>query len=196
MKIQIQKACIIVFALFFFWSCRKSHDNRFDDVIQVKLSTEGLEYVQLTAGKYFIYKDSASTELDSVIVTKSILENRYTPGFNGGLFASSPAFFSEVFSLTLTKIDGAIERIWFKEESSFPSYSYSSMDNQPVIMHDLYTTSFCYPVSSCGISTAIESFTVEGKVYDSVIRTTGDNGAEVSSLDYVSVTSYWAKGVG
>ena len=176
-----------------FWNCKKrSHDTRSDDFIQIKLSTEGLAYVQLGLGKYFIYKDSASAQLDSVIVTKSILKNLYTPGFNGGVFASSPPFYSEVFSLTLTKIDGGIQTIWFEAETDSPSiYAYSSMDNQPISMFYMSFLSFAYALSS-----ALTNLTVEGKVYNSVIQTIGDNGAELSSPDYISVVTYWAKGVG
>src|SRR5690242_494363 len=84
--------------------CKKSSDNK-SETIQLKLDAEGLQYIQVDAGKYFIYKDSASGILDSVVVTQSQLENTYTPGYSGGLFNSYPAFNTEVFYLTLTKKD-------------------------------------------------------------------------------------------
>lgn len=195
---HIQRTCIVVFTLFsfLFSTCKKtSRDNR---SIQIKLSTEGLAYVQLSPEKYFIYKDSASGKLDSTVVTKSLLENRYTPGFNGGLFASYPPFYSEVFSLTLTKIDGGIQTIWFKAKNRAadccPSISH---DNEPIKMYDTSNIlAFYYPDCSCDLVQLFPSLTVEGKAYNNVIQAIDTRYPDPDSFDYIQVLTYWAKGVG
>ncbi len=198
MKINIQTICIVVFT-FFFWNCKKrSHDTRSDDVIQIKLSTEGLEYVQLTPGKYFIYKDSANGKLDSVVVTKSSVENIFTPA-GTWTFGTYAAYNAEALSLTLTKFDAGIQTIWgidFRGLTALCCPSIS-MDNHPVEIHDTSgVLSFSYPVCNCYASTAIQGLTVEGKLYNNVIQTIGDNGADPSNPDYRRAVTYWAKGVG
>jgi hypothetical protein len=56
MKTHIQRTYMVVFTLFafLFSTCKKtSSDNRFDGSIQIKLSTEGSAYVQLSLGVVF-----------------------------------------------------------------------------------------------------------------------------------------------
>jgi len=155
----------------------------------LKLDAEGLQYVQLDIGKYFIYKDSASGILDSVVVTKSLLENIFTPAVTGGLFETYPAYNSEVFSLTLTKIEVNSESVWLEAQTP-PALCCPSLssNNEPVQMLDSIGLVFCYPIGDCNSIDLISSLTVEGKVYQDVIKMAGGaNGAS---------TYYWAKGLG
>lgn len=189
MKFHIQNTClgIILFSACF-WSCKKnSYDTKFDSVVQLKLSTEGLTYVQLDLGKYFIYKDSANGKLDSVVVTTSLLLNQTIPA--NGLFAANS---KEIFLLTLTKIDAGIQTVWeIDSKKPFDVWTPFSMDDVPVVILDTNSVlSFYYP------ATAIQGLTVEGKLYNNVIETIGDNGADPSSPDYRRAVTYWAKGVG
>ena len=123
--------------------CKKnvSTDNRFDGSIQIKLSTEGLGYVKLTTGKYFIYKDSASATLDSVVVTKSVLENKFTPPTPGtflGIPTTYAAYNTEVYSIILSKVESSgIQSVWLDASSKTALCCPSlSKDNQPVIVYD------------------------------------------------------------
>ncbi|HZH65368.1 MAG TPA: hypothetical protein VEY10_10795, partial [Flavisolibacter sp.] len=43
------------------------------DEKEYRLDRAGLKYIQLRLNQYFIYKDSASGRLDSVVVTESFL---------------------------------------------------------------------------------------------------------------------------
>jgi len=156
----------------------------------LKLDAEGLQYVQLDIGKYFIYKDSASGISDSVVVTKSLLENTFTPAVTGGLFETYPAYNSEVFSLTLTKIDVNSESVWLEAQTP-PALCCPSLssNNEPVQMIESNPgLVFCYPKSNCSSVDLISSLTVEGKVYQDVIKVTGGTN---SASKY-----YWAKGIG
>ena len=200
MKFPIQKSCLIIilFSVCFYSCEKKSQDTRFDGSVHINLLTEGLAYVQLGLGKYFIYKDSASSELDSVVVTKSSLEDVFTPAVvSGGLTYS--AYNSQIFSLTLTKFDAGIQTLWeinFKGQPALCCPSIS-MDNQPVEIRDTSDVStFYYPVCNCSSSMVIPGLTVEGKLYNNVIQNIGDNGADPSSPDYRRAVTYWAKGVG
>src|SRR5688500_1088160 len=47
--------------------------------LEITLNPEGLKYIQIPLEKYFIYKDSASGSLDSVVVTKSLFETIHYP---------------------------------------------------------------------------------------------------------------------
>jgi hypothetical protein len=193
MNINIQRREIIVVVLFFFLisDCKKSSsDHRFDGSIQLKLDANGLQYIQLDIGKYFIYKDSASGVLDSVVVTKSLLENKFTPAVTGGPFATYAAYNSEIFSLTLTKMDVNSETVWLEAQTSAALCCPSlSNNNEPVQMYESNgALVFCYPKEDCDFVDLISSLTVEGKVYQNVIMVTG--GTDGTSK------YYWAKGIG
>src|SRR5436305_11433741 len=121
MKTITTTSYVLAFTLFFLFAlnCKKSSDNK-SKIIQQKLDEEGLQYIQLDTGKYFIYKDSATAILDSVVVTQSSLENEYTPGVSRGLFDSYPAFNTEVFYLTLTKKDVNSDSVWLEAQTPPP----------------------------------------------------------------------------
>src|SRR5688572_7657341 len=133
MSIQKTVIGIILFSVCFH-SCKKdSRDNQFDSSIQVKLSIDGLAYVKLGLGKYFIYRDSANRTLDSVVVTKSWVENTFTPA-GSWVFGTYAAYNAEVFSLTLTKFEAGIQTLWgidFRGLTAICCPSVST-DNEPV----------------------------------------------------------------
>jgi hypothetical protein len=190
MKVLTTKSYLLVFTLSFLLmlNCKKSSDHRFDGSVQLKLDAEGLQYVQLDVGKYFIYKDSASGKLDSVVVTKSLLENVFIPAVTSGGFTYS-AYNSEIFSLTLTKTDANGETIWLDAKTP-PALCCPSLssNNQSIQMSDSAGLVFCYPSSECNSVDLISSLTLEGKTYQDVIKVPG--GANSAS------TYYWAKDVG
>src|SRR5687767_12047544 len=63
--------------------------------LEINLDPEGLKYVQLTTGKYLIYKDSASGMLDSVVVGTSMKSKRYEPATTGTLSAHAGYYLEE-----------------------------------------------------------------------------------------------------
>src|SRR5436190_7832132 len=137
MKTITPTSYVLAFTLFFLFAlnCKKSSDNKSNEIIQLKLDAEGLQYIQLDTGKYFIYKDSATAILDSVVVTQSSLENEYTSGVSRGLFDSYPAFNTEVFYLTLTKKDVNSDSVWLEAQTPPPLCCPSlSNNNEPIQM--------------------------------------------------------------
>ena len=184
-----------------FGHCKKnaSTDPRFDGSIQIKLLPEGLAYAKLDIGKYFIYKDSATGQTDSVVVTKSIIQNKFTPSTTGivlGINTTFAAYNTEIYSLTLSKIGtGGSQITWLDAEtrSALCCPSISKAD-QPVILYQSDEIVFNYPFSSFYPYTAIvPSLAVEGKVYNDVLQTVTQRTVASTT---VKADFYWAKGVG
>ena len=200
MRLPFKKSYIVIILISICsYGCKKhSYDNKVAASVQLKLSTEGLAYVQPGLGKYFIYRDSTSGKLDSVTVTKSeVVNTLVSPGSGSGIF-SFPASYAEIFSLTLTKFDAGIRTTWEIDFTGSANVSsIVSLDNLPVEVSDTSgVLAFAYPVCNCDASSAFPDLTVEGKSYNNVIRTIADNGADPSGPDYRRTVTYWSKGVG
>jgi hypothetical protein len=89
--------------VFLFISCKKENTP---PPPEINFAAEGLAYVQLPLNKYFIYKDSATGMQDSVVVTESKLERNFNSQY-------SVPFYQQVFTITLTKNNGATQNDWF-----------------------------------------------------------------------------------
>ena len=147
-----------------------------------------LAYVQLTSGKYFIYKDSATLTTDSVVVTTSLIE---TVSGTGTSYFGSYLYNSENYSLVLSKILPAPTRIWLTGKADALFSPNNSIYMRPKeVNHDGYY--FRYPPCNCGDEKYIPSMIVEGKTYNDVILTSGF--IQNSIPQYFSY--YWSKGVG
>jgi hypothetical protein len=152
------------------------------------LPPEGLSYIQLRPGQYFIYKDSASGTVDSVIVTESKLEKVHSDG--SGQFRYSAYF--DNYSLTLTKYTTASSTVWLKgiATAAFSSSEFtllSSLTNDDWDIRMLrYPAGYLQGIFSN--DRLIPVLVVAGKQYTQVILTAG-NSSNDSKF-------YWAKGVG
>jgi hypothetical protein len=140
-------------------------------------SKDGLAYIQLAVGKYFIYKDSATLKTDSVVVTESLLETVSETGQAPGGFGYP--YTVQRYSLILSKIDSSGTTVWLTGNASS---ELSLGDNVFLLPSDIYTSGylFRYPPDS-----PISSMTVEGKIYTDVIL-----------MANAKSSYYWAKGVG
>jgi len=181
-----------------FMSCKK--DKAETAQYDLAFSRRALEYVRLTEGKYFIYKDSATLQLDSVIVTKSKLDNIFTgAGFANG--QPMPPYNHESFELTLSKFVGSSKTEWFDGIADL------TMNSYPTAHSD--TAAALYLDGSIGNTTSVLFFsfqdnytpnyivTVEGRTYNNVVITLVDPfGADISNPYYIKSTIYWAKGIG
>jgi hypothetical protein len=144
-----------------------------------QLSREGLTYIQFNTGKYFIYKDSASLKLDSVVVTKSVIEP-YTETFLGELYNY------ERYSFILSKADSAGRlTVWLSGNTI-------SMASETVYVISPDRPGehlFIFPPSDARQSGSLPSLQVEGKTYSDIVFTTSPDA-------YQGYSYYWAKGVG
>jgi len=142
--------------------------------------SEGLDYVQLTQGKYLIYKDSAGGVVDSVVVTKSILES---PG--GAL----------KFSLVLTEVEGTSSMVWFSGNANDGSeLKLSEWYSSGTGVDLLNPSAFFY--STQNTMQMIPSLTIEGKNYINVIVGEYESLLDSNDPGYTKRTFYWAKGIG
>lgn len=195
MKKIINYIAITSLIIFYLSSCKKNNTNSTAIPLEVKLNTEGLAYIQLPLNKYFIYKDSATIAIDSVVVTKSLLEKRFVPESR---FSFSVAYNVEIYSLVLTKITSTGNSVWFNA-ATFDNYIYATSNTLPVEMKEPNNlTVFYYPVPTCNCSSPIliPSIIIEGKTYNNVIEFIAWNGLMPGNANYFRSAHYWAKGIG
>ena len=172
-----------------------------------------LDYVQIPKGTYFLYKDSASNNIDSVVVTSSQMEYNIHPAYTGtGLFDPNlPAYSYLNFSLQLKKFDGSNEEDWF--------YGIATTNNPKFILFgigNLFPGLFLreralssnsdlqygyYMLNSDTVfnkTHIIPKLLVEGMEYNDVLGFTSTNGIDSTKYPYRYYASsyYWAKGVG
>ena len=174
-----------------FQSCKK--DNSANEAqYLVKFSRRALPYVVLTEGKYFIYKDSATSQLDSVIVTTSKMGSTYLPNSPGWFGGTNSAFNVESFHLVLIKFDGTSQTEWFN----------GTTFAEPALVADTAATLylmesddlFAFIMSGVGVPDL--SVTIEGKTYNNVEDFTIANGIDINADYYKKKIYFWARSVG
>jgi hypothetical protein len=182
-------------------ACKKEEKRA--PVIEVKFDPEGLAWLQIPLNKYFIYKDSATGVLDSVVVTKSNLERRLNPKHVSlGLFDPNvPEYYYENFTLTLTSY--MFTQTWFSGEASSniffsgftgPSYLLLFSENT----NNSLNYAFVYPFGSSGFATMLSyaTISIEGKTYTNAIAYEANNGYASTDARYLKNINVWVKGVG
>ena len=189
-------------------SCKKENEQPAGVTAVLHFSPEGMEYIQLNVGRYFIYKDSVAGQEDSVVAMTRLLQtNNFSPSYtdNSGLWAGSyPSFYYDIFTLILTEPANS-DNVWFfgKTWDYDKAMVLSSNGSANIIFEDMNNKDlngnvipvFSFPVDN------ITSFyrgdvTVEGNTYTDVIKTFGYIFYGEGSPDNKSETLYWAKGVG
>ena len=184
---------VFILSLFIFQNCKKSSPPP-EKELYVSFSRNALQYLQLTEGKYLIYKDSATSLLDSVVVTKCRIEVNFTPKLNT-LLVKRPAYYSETLTLNLSKFDGSSQTVWLRC-NAFTSLSGAAsvpIDTADIALKDesggvvFYATETFQPK---------DTVTVEGKTYSNAQINSSDNGLEQSDQAYRKSVYYWAKGFG
>jgi hypothetical protein len=207
------KSIITALVLLSFCGCKKDARPKLGDPAFIQFYPEALAYVQLPINGYFIYKDSASGELDSVVVTQSDLKKEYQPEVTGqDLFGSliNPAYYYQSFTLLLTSYSQPSPKDWFfgVAINVFPLIVYDQNSDSAflsLIEMDRSTKStknpvFAYPLDTINsdqeILSEIPSIQIEGKPYSKVEFYSNANTWDSTSADYIRSTYYWAKGVG
>ncbi len=212
MKINLGKALTTFFLtstiLYFIVSCKKgsqSPERASPEAVVLHFSQRGLEYVQLTAGMYLIYKDSANTKEDSIVVTTTSLVTKFSPAeFDYGwlYIAAQNAYYYDVLTLILSRANNTNET-WFvgradcRNSMNVTAYvnKVLSSDSLAIIMqdNDYVTSQFRFPVDN--INTFYEgNMTVEGMEYKNVVKYFDSYYSGTDSSQ--SQTLYWAPKVG
>lgn len=183
------------------------------DQISINFSKKALEYVQLTEGTQLVYRDSATSFLDTLMVTKSKLRKLFFPEVECadffGFMHICPAQNDDQFSLTLTSmVSGAQDAPWFDAETQPNSYlGYTStVDNAELILFERFHVPTPYNYDMMVVFDYSEPYsgdfvtiTVEGIAYQNVIvfkRIYDATGLGIDDPSYRKATYYWAKDVG
>ena len=200
MKKEILFAIITVLLIA---SCKKDNTNT-PAPFELQFSAEALAYVQLPFNKYFIYKDSATGTLDSVVVTQSIIVKQFIPEHkSAGLFdPDRPAFYYQIFSLKLTKYNGATQQDWFYGSATNLTFGVTS--SNPATPLSLVEKdiggAFNYPIIILSNPyqevNILPSVTIEGKAYANAVVFSYANGLDMTQSSYHKSTYYWVKGTG
>jgi hypothetical protein len=161
--------------------CKKNTNNTANSTFP----KDGLAYIQFNPGKYFIYKDSATLESDSVIVTESSLQPTSTT-------VASVLYNEQQFSLILSKIDSSGKATeWL---SGIANSGPGDSKHIYMIRNDsLNASGYCfrYPPCNCGNEINIPSMVVDGKTYTNIVVTANDSSSNAPAAYY-----YWVPGVG
>jgi hypothetical protein len=192
-------------------SCKKQNAAG-KNIVEIRFNREALLYAQLPLHRYYIYKDSATGSLDSVIVTISNLYTYRHPGYKGtGLFdLSYDEYNMQVYQLELTNAIG--QTTWFfgearsNPDNAFPlndttaPFVFCAVDNlipKTISRNNNCSYGFTYtPIFSTNVF--LPNMTIEGKTYNDVFKVSRINGLEQDSLQswYYSSEYYWAKNTG
>jgi hypothetical protein len=156
-----------------------------------KFSRDALAYVQLTPGKYFIYKDSATSSQDSVVVTTSLLDTVYFPASSDLVFTYN-AHTQEKFNLVLTKFTDSVQVEWFNGRADAFCGGLglnNDCNNAQVDLMEGGLMAFEGVSYPSNLSVAIE-----GKTYNNVIiHDTWTATIDINDPLYVHKIYYWAK---
>ncbi len=175
--------------------CKKEKaENK--NTYQVSFSRYVLDYVKLTLGKYLIYKDSATSVTDSVVVTGSILENIHYPATNGN-WVNTPEYYGERFTLTLTKIaTTGSSSLWFSGTAIAGKFPVYSSDTSEVSLFGGEGNIIGQVFFQTNSQRSNEMVTIEGKIYNNIVITIHDSGLDINNPNYRKTIYYWARGVG
>ncbi len=197
------KTVTALYAIFFaiiaiLSSCsKKSNSPAPAAPLNVHFSSEGMEYIDLPAGMFLIYKDSATGKEDSVIVTASDVTTGFSPEYTstGTLSFHHPAYYYDIFLLEM-RIPVSNKQWFFGKASAYSESPYVvSTDSATIPMNDKDNLLvFGFPVWIP--SDHFDQMTVEGNTYHDVLRSYSWNGFEETDTRYIAQTIYWAKQVG
>ena len=143
---------LLTICLVCLFSCSKESPSK-RPTTEYILDPNGLKYIQLRLGQYFIYKDSASGLTDSVVVTESTFKKE-------GEGVTWAGINREIYRLRLASKDSTwiqAQATAWNEKGDFFILDYFSY--QP----------HCASCASSAVYT-LPSLTVEGVTYNNVIR--------------------------
>jgi hypothetical protein len=165
----------VIYSIFF--GCKKEEKP---DYPYLEMPDEVWDYIRLSLGSWYIYKDSASGVTDSVEVTYIELQKR-KPRY----FGPQPHYYDE-YTFALDKVDlSGNKTLWLYANSSTnmsladPNLSYWLYQDSLVLMQ--------YPSNLPGSPSIykIPSATIEGNVYADIMVVASNAGVV-----------WWAKGIG
>ena len=202
-------SCLVALSLLSL-SCKKIDVGGFNlsgsvnpHTVTIRFYQPALDYIQLPVNRYFIYKDSASGFTDSVKVTQSAIETSFQAATSG--FPGSPAIYSDVFKLTLTKFQAQTptNQTWFQGIARCSNYggiiSATIIDSNIIFYNEQSNLLlFWHPFSSFGLGEYkyTPAMTIEGITYTAVQSFYYYNMLPPTDINYQASVIYWVKGIG
>lgn len=199
--VYAKAAGLLIIIFMFLASCGKAKIKeevpplhyKFDGMMKVKL--------YLPEGRFFIYRDSATANADSVVVTKSLITpdilhaGEYDCSWWGPDLCDghgSPSYYSDYYSLVLTNYTNPSE--WLNVEGSCAPNDLIKLANP--VSHELF---LWYPYWNLSSTTAttlnIPAMTVQGQSYTTVRRF--ETHSDSTSLhDHIISIIYWVPDIG
>jgi len=183
---------IAAISILFILSCKKASLPADLTTPVMSFSQKAYDYVLMNQGTYFIYRDSVTGTLDSVVVSNCILLRQYHAAT-----ANNGPYFADYFNLTLTQYDSAGSSQWFYGSADASNYPpYVTTNDALMVINELDVSySFVWPFQSPNMGQLISSMTVEGNTYSDVLVFTAANSLAPGPDSKIKV-NYWAKGVG
>lgn len=190
---------IFLVLFIFLLSCEKEEEPAI--TVFVTLNKDAIEFLKVTPGKYLIYKDSATSETDSIVITTCTTSQTYYNKVvsNNFFIPDTPAYSGENFVITYTKkTDSNLSSIWFNGLAKAYYQHNAPLTNLPLKLVDyienytVYGGSLYYDENTI----PLPSFNVDGITYSNVIAHNTDSGLEITHPNYLKTEYYWAKGIG
>jgi hypothetical protein len=169
------------------------------EVIALKIHPEALKYLKFDPGKYYIYRDSTTGRLDSVLISENAHTTLYVPAYVS-TFASVPEHTTEAIQIILHRYGDSFGTEWLKaggqSELGFSLLRYTSNDSASITLTETINMPGGGVTQIYGVFSSTStpfSITVEGVTYPSVIL-----GGFVDPTYYANSLRefYWARNVG
>lgn len=181
--------------ILFFQACTKVEVKVVEKPNQMLFSRTALGYVKLVPGKYLVYIDSATSAIDSVIVSESRLDTVSSPAGNPSWLW--PAYQGERFNLVLNKVTptGFLSPWFTGSDIADPTalLGYSFSDTALVNLREPVNGMSAFYFAHSQVNNGFIS--VEGKTYNNIVITTSTLGT-INQPGYYQTIYYWAKPVG
>lgn len=175
------------------------------NTVIMHFSQPALDYIQLPVNRYFIYKDSATGFIDSVRVTQSVIETNFQQATSG--YPGSPATYSDVYKLTLTKFTPpSTNQPWF--EGTARGAGFLGFTSATIIDSNINFSNgqnslpvFWHPLTFSGFNqftryTYLPTMSIEGITYTAVHLFSSSNGLPSTDVNYQASVFFWVKGIG
>ena len=143
------------------------------------LSTDALAYIKFDVGKYFIYRDSVTNQIDSVVVTQSELQP-------DNFVSNGITYNNQQYSLIWMEYSPYLKE-WLSGTAP------GNLNGRVQLIANDDPNHYLFQ----DVTTIIPTMVVEGKTYNNVLLTTSSYGSNGVSAGFTTTSAnYWVKGVG
>lgn len=172
----------------------------FGNSISNQFDSAAFAYIDIRDGRYFIYKDSASGIVDSLVAQRGYVA-MYVPPVAGD--PSKPGYHYSIYDLKLANYWNYNPNLIFFQGHASCDSDYKNTrtfidSNFAVVNQHTGLAAFWYPFVSSNNQqySFILSLNVGSKVYNDVHCFFASNGLQPTDTNYMGTIFYWVKGIG